>query len=590
MNHTSTAEIATGTIIDGKYQVINLLGEGGMGKVFRVNHINLGKTFALKLMNFSCTENNTDISNSTDPRLIRFKREAEALARINHPNVVSITDFGITKEELPYIVMEFIDGKSLRDLLEEKTLSEKQAIQITKQICSGLHEAHSVGIIHRDLKPENIMIQRLSSGEIMARVLDFGIAKLKQTGEKNASITKDGAPGTMKYMSPEQFMSLEIDSRADIFTICLILYEMLTGEIPPVMIGKYKSLKDMRPGVTHALSLLVGKGLSLSAEDRPQTVLELRSELEKIENGDLILFPSSEKTLEQELASRNKTSFANTSSNPAQTNPDNNNITNISPNYIRTNAVNSIVSISPDETKPSNWLRYSIITIVVLLVVGGGAFAYLKFSGTLPFNKPTTQLPATVIPTMVSIKSGQFTMGNDQGDEYAQPEHPKKIEAFEISKFLITNKQYAEFVQDAKYRPPEHWQGATPPEAIQERPVVNVSWIDAKAYCSWLSKKTNKIYRLPSEAEWEYVARSNAQSGAEEFFKHWEWIEDTFSLYPNSKAKMPKIDVALSSVKIFRGKTEKTKDNPQTFRNWNKDNLIDPDISFRIASDKTGVD
>jgi serine/threonine-protein kinase len=581
MSYIPTAEVAAGTIIDGKYKVIDLLGEGGMGKVFRVSHVNLGKIFALKLMIFPNVQELVKNTDNTDPRLIRFKREAEALAKINHPNVVSITDFGVTKEELPYIVMEFIDGKSLRGLLEDNTLSEKQAIQIIKQVCSGIHEAHSLGIVHRDLKPENIMIQRLSSGEMMARVLDFGIAKLKEPNEKN-SITKDGSPGTMRYMSPEQFMSLEVDSRADIFSICLILYEMLTGEIPPVMIGKYKSLSEMRPGVTHGLSQLVGKGLSLSPEDRPQTVLELRNELEKIESGDLILFSDSEKVLQQDNHKINSSSV--------KTNPINVNNTNISPNYTRTSAVNSIVSISPDDTKKSNWLRYSIITFVVLLLLGGGVFVYLKFGSSTIFNKQTPTVSASNLPAMVFITGGQFVMGDNKGDEYARPEHPKKINSFEVSKFLINNKQYAEFIQETKYRPPDYWQGETPQDSIKEKPVVNVSWIDAKAYCSWLSKKTNKPYRLLSEAEWEYLARNKAQS-VEELFDYWQWIEDVFSLYPNSKAKMPEFDVPLSNIKIFRGKTEKSESTPaQTFRNWNKDSFKDPEISFRIASDKIGDD
>lgn len=590
MNHLPTAEVAAGTIIDGKYKITTLLGEGGMGKVFRVTHVNLGKTFALKLMSFSSLDGG--LANSQDAnRLVRFRREAEALAKISHPNVVSIVDFGVTPDELPYIVMEFIDGKALRDLLEEKTLSEKQAIAITRQICAGIYEAHNLGIIHRDLKPENIMIQRLATGEIMARVLDFGIAKVKKATGENTNVTGDDTPGTMRYMAPEQFMNLEVDARTDIFTICLILYEMLTGEIPPVMIGKYKSLKEMRPGVTPTLSDLVSKGLSLSPEERPQTVLELRNELEKIEKN------VSDKTSDDNIVefkekniSKVEQSYGHTSpSNSVKTSPSNQDYTSINaPNYARTSAVNSIVSISPLETKPVNWLRYFTIGIIVLLLLGGAGFAYIKLNPKSTTDN-TVKLAESLIPAMVPIKAAQFTMGTNKGDDVLQPEHPRKIAAFQISKFLVTNKQYAEFVLQTKHTPPPHWKAVTPPTNIIDEPVVNVSWLDAKAYCDWLTTKTGKGYRLPLEAEWEYVARNKEKLRIEELFKHWEWTQDPVRLYPNSKAKLPADLTNTDNVRIIRGNTDGAPvHNTETFRSWQLDRYINETVSFRVAYEEAG--
>jgi len=448
MNQLPTAEVAPGTIIDGKYQVTTLLGEGGMGKVFRVNHINLGKTFALKLMSFSIAEPQAKELQPVDSnRLIRFKREAEALAKINHPNVVSIIDFGVSSEHFPYIVMEYVDGKSLRDVLDEKTFSEREAVQIIKQICSGIHEAHALGIIHRDLKPENIMLQRLSSGETLARVLDFGIAKLTnksdKSGESARNITGNDTPGTMKYMAPEQFMSLGIDARTDIFAICLILYEMLTGEIPPVMIGKYKSLAEMRPGITPGLNVLVGKGLSLSPDDRPQNALDLRKELEKLEQGDI--FSNSASVLsDQEPEKREFKQNKQVNTNPlndGKTASSGSGFTSIqadyanapviaNPNYARTSAINSIVSINPDETKSSGWIKYVVISIVVLLLAGGGGYAYFKYikpaNGANNNTDNNTNTLEALLPKMVSVREAQFTMGTNKGDEYSQPEHTKK--------------------------------------------------------------------------------------------------------------------------------------------------------------------
>src|SRR5262249_31613388 len=141
MEHHGALDSAIGTVIDNKYRIDSLIGEGGMGKVFRVTHLQLNKTFALKL-----------ISAVNAKRLLRFKREAEALAKINHPNVVMVTDFGMTTDDLPYIVMEYIEGVTLYRFCKlEGPLSEKQVVHIAKQICAGLHEAHLQGIVHRDL-------------------------------------------------------------------------------------------------------------------------------------------------------------------------------------------------------------------------------------------------------------------------------------------------------------------------------------------------------------------------------------------------------------------------------------------------------
>ncbi|KAF0248753.1 MAG: serine/threonine protein kinase [bacterium] len=272
---TSELEIAdpmVGTYIEGKYRVDRLLGQGGMGKVFKVTHLKLSKTFALKLMHPAQVTANP-------ANLVRFEREAEALARIN---VVMVTDFGVLSEKNPYIVMEYIEGISLRKLLKtEGQLSERQAINITKQICAGLHEAHRQEIVHRDLKPENIMIQVFDDGEKMARVLDFGIAVMKESS--SPTLAEDWSMGTLKYMSPEQMYGVPLDARSDIFTICLMVYEMLTGTVPIAMMGKVLPLCDLRPSITATLGEIIHRGISLEPSARQRTVLELKRELETVE-------------------------------------------------------------------------------------------------------------------------------------------------------------------------------------------------------------------------------------------------------------------------------------------------------------------
>lgn len=278
MSHLKISKLELGTIIDSKYRIDELIGQGGMGKVYRVTHLQLTKVFALKLMNL--------LSETDDHRLTRFRREAETLAKINHPNVVIVTDFGVTVDNVPYIVMEHVEGESLRTLLRRQNkLSERQALQIAKQICAGVYAAHSQGIIHRDLKPENIIIQQLPDGEMLTRVLDFSIAKLLQQNDAEVeNITGDEELlGTMKYMTPEQFMGTNVDARADVFAICLITYEMLTGVVAPAAMSLAQPLRELRPDISPRLNDIIHRGLSQAAHARQSSALDLKRDLESLD-------------------------------------------------------------------------------------------------------------------------------------------------------------------------------------------------------------------------------------------------------------------------------------------------------------------
>jgi serine/threonine-protein kinase len=276
MRQLPSVEAVLGKVIDGKYRLDSLIGLGGMGRVFCSTHLQLNKTFALKLMSFPAQDS---------PQLSRFKREAEALGKIRHPNVVGVTDFGITSDNVPYIVMEYIQGMSLRTVMERQgSLSEKQALTIAKQICAGLYAAHLQGIVHRDLKPENIMIEELADGDLIVRVLDFSIAKLLQVGDEDDNISDHGELlGTVKYMTPEQFLGNTVDARSDIFGICLVTYEMLAGVVPPATVSLAQPLKEIRPDISPKLSDILQKGLSTLPEKRQHSALELKREFESAE-------------------------------------------------------------------------------------------------------------------------------------------------------------------------------------------------------------------------------------------------------------------------------------------------------------------
>lgn len=206
-------------------EIIALLGKGGMGAVYKAKQPSLDRTVALKILPPEV---------GRDPTFTeRFSREARALAKLNHANIISVHDFGQT-EDLYYLVMEYVDGLNLRRALLSGALSPKEAISIVPQICDALQYAHEKGVVHRDIKPENILLD--ARGHV--KIADFGLAKLMGHGPDRANLTATGqVMGTPHYMAPEQIEHpLEVDHRADIYSLGVVFYEMLTHELP---MGKF---------------------------------------------------------------------------------------------------------------------------------------------------------------------------------------------------------------------------------------------------------------------------------------------------------------------------------------------------------------
>lgn len=286
------------TIIDNRFHIEEKIGEGGMGTVYRASDLRLERSVAIKLLLFEA-DNDVNVNG-------RFLREARAAARIDHYNVVSIYDYGTLDQVGAFIVMEYIHGFSLRDLLNQWPFSNQQVLKMIKPICNAVFAAHKAGVIHRDLKPENIMLKKANTGEKVIKVVDFGLARFMESINPPSHFVtaKSEILGTPFYMSPEQCVSSKIDEKADIYALGIILYELLAGETPfqgsiaAVMRGHMQapvpSLKEVNRSVTDELEHLVLNMLHKQKEQRP-SLKEIIERLEKIEQSSLIVPDTLEK-------------------------------------------------------------------------------------------------------------------------------------------------------------------------------------------------------------------------------------------------------------------------------------------------------
>ena len=214
-----------GSVLADRYHIEKKLGEGGMGTVYLAEHVKMGRKSAIKVMAPAM---------ASDPEAIaRFNREAANAARINHPHVCGIYDFGETADGLIYLAMEYVEGEVLSEVLRrDGRLPPQRAAMILRQSADALQAAHDLGIVHRDLKPDNIMLARGRGGEDLVKVVDFGIAKAMK-GDAGQKVTKTGlVVGTPEYMSPEQISGDVLDGRSDIYSLALVFYRMVTGTLP----------------------------------------------------------------------------------------------------------------------------------------------------------------------------------------------------------------------------------------------------------------------------------------------------------------------------------------------------------------------
>jgi eukaryotic-like serine/threonine-protein kinase len=517
-----------GRSIDGRYRIDSLIGAGGMGTVYRATRVLIGDEVAIKILHQDPSD-----ANSSE----RFRREAQAAARLKHPNAVSIYDFGISMDGLQYLVMELVEGESLRETLSHGPLDFATAAEVISQVSAALDEAHRRHIIHRDIKPDNILLHS-SAGGLRVKVLDFGIAKLRD--ETANHLTQTGSVmGTPHYMSPEQCLGEELDHRADIYSVGIVLYEMLCGRVPfnsPVSTAVVvqhvsqppPSLRSINPAVPEAAEEVVLHAIQKNRNARPLTAGALAQEFvvalggRQISVSDYANLPQAgssvawkrevnEETVERRPTASDQSDLPKTVylASPALGVPAGR----------RTNGEHAGVTANMKRAVPVKYVSaaaigLSAVALLIFVVWQRSGEITKKTNSTISVVGPTEPTPAAAPssapakperpPTpagMVPIVGKQFVMGSDEGDPDANPAHAVNIKSFYLDIYEVTCEDYKRFLDKTGRPAPTTWTNGAYPPGTAKQPVTGVTWDDADAYARAVGK------RLPLEEEWEFAAR-----------------------------------------------------------------------------------
>ena len=269
-----------GKVIDGRYEIQQRVGEGGMGVVYKARQMSIDRVIALKMLNQQMQGDQTWVQ--------RFYNEAKACSRLQHPNTIRMFDFGQTQDGRLFMTMEFLDGLSLRDALQRGPIAPQRVVKILIQCCASLAEAHSIGIIHRDIKPDNVFLLNMAGSPDFVKLLDFSVAKLL---EGDRMKTQAGVVfGTPQYMSPEQGRGLPLDARSDLYALGVLAFEMLTGNVPynddnpmtVIQMHLHGAIPPMPDSIPYSVQAIVRRAMEKDASRRYQSAGEMMQHCQQV--------------------------------------------------------------------------------------------------------------------------------------------------------------------------------------------------------------------------------------------------------------------------------------------------------------------
>jgi serine/threonine-protein kinase len=269
-----------GKVIDGRYEIQQRVGEGGMGVVYKARQMSIDRVIALKMLNQQMQGDQQWVQ--------RFYNEAKACSRLQHPNTIRMFDFGQTQDGRLFMTMEFLDGVSLRDALQRGPLAPQRVVKILIQCCASLAEAHSIGIIHRDIKPDNVFLLNMAGSPDFVKLLDFSVAKLL---EGDRMKTQAGVVfGTPQYMSPEQGRGLPLDARSDLYALGVLAFEMLTGNVPfnddnpmtVIQMHLHGAIPPMPESLPYSVQMIVRRAMEKDPARRYQSSGEMMQHCQQV--------------------------------------------------------------------------------------------------------------------------------------------------------------------------------------------------------------------------------------------------------------------------------------------------------------------